>query len=389
MIVHEFLDMYATSISNQVFEIYKRKIGLHSRHDLRQAEWFFAKDKTAFAQQLDFFDAIAEIKAQGLWRQQGIIFDVPDNICFPFFIHYVSRKMLPEANTTSFNEKTTMLQESVSERNRLRRQFFNTIDPQIAQDLNEIVALQNFSSGGEGMFSHFFSGKTYPFRDKSILDAGCGSGFISLFMASVGGHVVGVDTSQIKINRGLAVRNALKNGHHDILERWGQLIIRENADYEASITESMKQVFTIKDWPELQHKDISNLGNNRFDLINLFDVIEHLPNPGMVLSAICTYLNPNGRVFVSAPTKYSGLSEKLFAVEAGQLFPGMLHFAHYSLEQLVNLFASFNMIAEEVTLFKPWVDYHNDNLELMTYHFMQNDNIAVPLRHLVGVFIKR
>jgi 2-polyprenyl-3-methyl-5-hydroxy-6-metoxy-1,4-benzoquinol methylase len=103
---------------------------------------------------------------------------------------------------------------------------------------------------------------------KTILDCGCGEGFISLELSSRGANVLGIDLSSNKI------RMAKK------LEK------RTNAPNVA---------FIIADAENLPFKE------GAFDLVVLSEVIEHLPKPNVCLNGLDFILAENGKVYVTVP----------------------------------------------------------------------------------------
>ncbi|HUF01835.1 MAG TPA: methyltransferase domain-containing protein [Gaiellaceae bacterium] len=66
--------------------------------------------------------------------------------------------------------------------------------------------------------------------------------------------------------------------------------------------------FVADDRFRLEVADLTTLdpGHYEFDLVILHDVLEHVPDHGSALEAVCRSLAPNGHVFVSFPPYYSG-----------------------------------------------------------------------------------
>ena len=116
---------------------------------------------------------------------------------------------------------------------------------------------------------------------ETICDLGCGNGYITTRLASVGYDVTGVDLSQ----SGLEIA---RNGNG-------------NARYvEARIDERLG----------------SRLGNE-FDLVVSSDVIEHLYRPADLLEAAHVLLKPNGRLIVTTP--YHGYVKNLVLAMCGKM----------------------------------------------------------------------
>jgi len=102
------------------------------------------------------------------------------------------------------------------------------------------------------------------FKDKSVLDYGCGSG---IFLQSISDE----------INKGIGV---------DLDTETAKKII--SADNII-----LKEIKSEKDI-----EDFSNI-----DIITSFDVLEHIPNLKSVLETIRKILNPEGTIIISGPTE--------------------------------------------------------------------------------------
>ncbi len=122
-----------------------------------------------------------------------------------------------------------------------------------------------------------------------ILDIGCGSGTISLYLANKGYKVRGIDISKKAIQ---ACKDSAKN------------LNIENVEFE--MCEFPKEIPTGK-----------------YDLVFFSEVIEHLPNDGLALREIHKLLNPGGILFLSTPSKNAPLYRlgyaKKFDKEVGHL----------------------------------------------------------------------
>ncbi len=108
---------------------------------------------------------------------------------------------------------------------------------------------------------------------KSILDIGCGSGTISLYLASKGYLVKGIDISRTAIN----TCNESANN-----------MLLKNVKFE------------IVEFPK-------KIPNGKYDLIFFSEVLEHLPNDNLALKKINKLLNTNGTLFLSTPSKNAPL----------------------------------------------------------------------------------
>lgn len=131
----------------------------------------------------------------------------------------------------------------------------------------------------------------------NILDIGCGSGTISLYLASKGYNVTGIDISNkaIKVCKESAVNIGLKNVD-----------------------------FQVINFP-------NEIPKKKFDMIYFSEVIEHLPNDNIALQYIYKLLNPGGILFLSTPSKNAPLHKlgyaRNFDKEVG-------HLRRYTIDEL-------------------------------------------------------
>lgn len=105
---------------------------------------------------------------------------------------------------------------------------------------------------------------------KKILDIGCGVGSLSLYLASNGHRVYGIDISS----------KAIKS----CLESAKKLGIENNVHFESM------------NFP-------NKIPDEKFDFILLIEVIEHLKNDNLVLGKVYSLLKKGGIVIISTPSK--------------------------------------------------------------------------------------
>lgn len=136
---------------------------------------------------------------------------------------------------------------------------------------------------------------------RSILDIGCGSGTVAIYLANKGNKVLGVDVS----------RNAIK-------------ACRESTKILGFNNKNIK--FEVMSFPE---KTITR----RFDLIVCSEVIEHLENDNLALKRMFFLLKKNGIAFISTPSK----NAPLYRLGIASSFDNRVgHLRRYSLEELSN-----------------------------------------------------
>lgn len=117
----------------------------------------------------------------------------------------------------------------------------------------------------------------FKIKDKQILDLGCGGGLLSESLARIGGNVTGVDfiDENIKIAKTHAKENNL------------------NIKYYKQDLQKLKL-------------------NTKYDIIILFEIIEHLDNWSNLIKKIKKLLKKNGTIFISTINR--NLVSKIFAI---------------------------------------------------------------------------
>jgi 2-polyprenyl-6-hydroxyphenyl methylase/3-demethylubiquinone-9 3-methyltransferase len=102
--------------------------------------------------------------------------------------------------------------------------------------------------------------------DKRIVDVGCGGGILTEGLAKQGADVLGIDLSKELID--IADLHGLESG--------------VNAHYQKISAEALAQ-----QQPE------------NFDHVTCMEMLEHVPDPGSIISACATLVKPGGMVFFS------------------------------------------------------------------------------------------
>lgn len=136
---------------------------------------------------------------------------------------------------------------------------------------------------------------------ESCLDIGCGSGAVSLFMASRGKKVLGIDISETSVS---ACREGAK-----------RLGLGNMASFE------------VMNFPEERP-------NKKFDMIICSEVLEHIKDDKIALEKIYNLLNSEGLLVISVPLK----SAPLYRIGLARKFDTKVgHLRRYEFKQLVSL----------------------------------------------------
>ena len=118
------------------------------------------------------------------------------------------------------------------------------------------------------LYLHLMHIATYEYAEnfvenKIVLDFGCGSGYGTEMLSKNAANITGVDIS------------------------------KEAVDYARNNHQSDNVVF----------KTISDLNDEKFDVITSFQVIEHVPNDVEYIKTLKRFLNPGGHLLISTPDK--------------------------------------------------------------------------------------
>ncbi len=124
---------------------------------------------------------------------------------------------------------------------------------------------------------------------KTVLDVGCGGGILSESMAKMGARVTGIDLSD----------KALQVARLHLLESG------EAVDYRKIAVEALAEEMPAS-----------------FDIVTCLEMLEHVPDPGSVISACASLVKPGGHVFFS--TLNRNPKSYLFAIIGAEYVLNML-----------------------------------------------------------------
>ena len=101
--------------------------------------------------------------------------------------------------------------------------------------------------------------------------------------------------------------------------------------------------FAVKNGINVVGNTISDLSNHqKFDVITLWDVLEHIDSPSEYIHNLKSYLNPGGLIFVQVPTCDS-LAARVMR-EKSNMFDGIEHLTLFSRKSLNICFANSSFV---------------------------------------------
>ena len=359
MILREFFDYYFGAVEPDVLGIYQQLMPGVSDLSGSYETIFSRNDDEAIAFLLKFHQATSALRNSK--PDQAILFNVHNNVCFPFFVEYLWKVMSPsdrekliqEAGTDNLQEITARLNEDVDLRNWFRKEIGSALSQQDLFTLNEIIALQNFSSGGEYSFLKYVYPDIQQLEGK-VLDAGCGAGFATLVMSQYA-SVFSIDACKARLERAMALSNMMKKGEKTIFPKVIDLIEEELGGIQVECEfpsaddllsgASQEVTFVEGSIDALPYPD------NYFEAINCLDVLEHTFSPEAIVEQFARVLKPGGRVFITAPTRYGEVEQHIHESIEGTLFPAMLHMHHFDPQSLTDMFKRHGFETVEITPF--------------------------------------
>ncbi|MBO8158347.1 class I SAM-dependent methyltransferase [Thermosyntropha sp.] len=359
MILQDFFNYYFAAVDDEVYQIYRDMLPDAGDMAGAYAEMFSRTDPEALSFLLKFYPTVSRLRCEK--PEQAILFNVNNNICFDFFLDYIwntmtyeeKNKVFEKCSTSHYDEIRSQLKKDVNLRNWFRKEIGSQLNQKELFALNEVISLQNFSSGGEGSFLEYVYPRIKKMQGK-VLDAGCGAGFATLVMSQYM-EVYSLDACQARLKRANALAEMMKNGENQIFPRVISLIQEELGQIEVSyefpdaemlLSGKPKKVeFTWGSLDNLPYQD------EFFDVINCLDVLEHTYDPSKIIQEFARVLKPGGQVFITAPTRYGELEQRIYESIEGNLFPAMLHMHHFDREILNELFSKCGFKEVEIIPF--------------------------------------
>jgi ubiquinone biosynthesis O-methyltransferase len=130
----------------------------------------------------------------------------------------------------------------------------------------KIVYKETFQTSVPGTAANIFYVSKSFLKNKKVLDLGCGAGRLSLFASTVAKHVTGIDY----------VPDAISYANS-----FSELTNRKNVHFKVG--------------------DLDKFSGQKFDIILISEVLQHVENPQRTLKQCQKLLNKNGYVIVSIP----------------------------------------------------------------------------------------
>ena len=139
-----------------------------------------------------------------------------------------------------------------------------------------------------------------PLNGARVLDVGCGGGLLSEGMAVRGAQVLGIDLAQASLD--VAAAHARE---HEV-----------EVQYRCQSAEQL-----AKEQP------------GAFEIVTCLEMLEHVPDPGLVVSACARAVQPGGTVFFSTINR--NLKSFLLAIVGAEHVLGMLPRGTHEYEKLI------------------------------------------------------
>ncbi|MCF8199688.1 MAG: bifunctional 2-polyprenyl-6-hydroxyphenol methylase/3-demethylubiquinol 3-O-methyltransferase UbiG [Sulfuritalea sp.] len=103
-------------------------------------------------------------------------------------------------------------------------------------------------------------------RDKQVIDVGCGGGLLSEGMAALGANVTGIDLSEKSLS--VARLHLYESGH-------------------------------AINYRLISAEDMAAESPSQFDVVTCLEMLEHVPDPAITITACARLVKPGGQVFLS------------------------------------------------------------------------------------------
>jgi len=173
--------------------------------------------------------------------------------------------------------------------------------------------------------SQEFYEKVNPYQVRNLLNPEISRGYHKLFLKRHGFLKPGLKILDLGCGAGEFIFEAAMRG----CEAWG-------VDFDRDAIEIAKNKFGLKDAYAMPFEDFFKKNLPLFDIICMFEVLEHLQYPQDFINKAKKFLKPGGKIVLSVPSR-----ERMLKNLNGWDFPPH-HFLRYNEESLLNLFSREN-----------------------------------------------
>jgi len=201
--------------------------------------------------------------------------------------------------------------------------------------------------------------KRASLQGKKILDIGCGGGILCESMAKAGGIVTGIDMSE----KAIAIAKSHLRSRTSLSSPEKRESIQMDPHLPGDDEDSGNKkeipieylVSTAEDFAE-QHKE-------EFDIVTCLELLEHVPDPTMIVKAAFNLLKPNGDIFFSTINR--NMKSYLFAIIGAEYLLKMI-------PQNTHDFAKF-IRPSELTEWARKVGLKVEDITGMTYNILTRE----------------
>lgn len=360
MILQQFFQFYLEKVSPQVKKEILDFLPSGTERDAHNLALMFQRsDRDALEFLVKFHFYLEELRKSDPFN--CIVFNQSENVCFPFFIGYIwnrisselRREVMEATGGRDFDQVVDNLRASREMRNWFRSRITPILTQADLFALNDIIALQNFGSGGEYSFLSLVLPEVKEVKGR-VLDAGCGAGFSSLVMSQYA-DVRGIDACGIRVSRARGLAELVKKQDLDFFATALKLMETELGSFvgEVQFPKAEEILFGQIGEVDFQQGSLDDLpfGENQFDAVVCLDVLEHTYNPGAVVKQFAKVAKTGGLVYITAPNSCGEMYQRAEEEAQGSAFPALLHMHHFEPDSLTELFASSGFEPVEVRPF--------------------------------------
>jgi len=310
----------------------------------------------------DYYRALFHLgKKPGL----ALSYNDPASVIYPHVVEVIAscfsdrsrEQVLESAGVSDVNALPGRMRTDSAVRNAFRHAFETDVRESslagpMLSFLYSLVYLTGFSSGGEVSFVTRIFPEVAGWSGH-ILDAGGGSGFAGLVLATRG-PVTYVDFSPLRAGRARALAHRIHNDA-DFLAQVLDLIDLEASAFGLEMDRSLVPPLAGSKDGELicRSADLSRPPDDMgpFDGAIITDVLEHTTDPEAVVKNVSSLLKPGAKLLVTVPTDANGIAQRVREEEQGYTFPFLLHIEFFSDERIERIAHAAGMTVQRIVPF--------------------------------------